>query len=456
MKNVILRSLALAIGVVGFMSSQANAQEAAVSDSDSGKFTPMLNIEAHYALLDTTRKTAFDFPMQRFRAGAKYHQGNFSALGEVEFLGNSYGEYANGLPNSSSSLGQTVGIRQAYASYKAMNNENYGSGTFYLGRFIPTGANIYGNDFLNNTYSISGFYPEDGVMFEYSQKYGNLDLTAQLAVVNSMQVLLYSSGATLSQNTWLFSSRGGTVNFTGNSTYDGNGGGDFNSTVNADSNAASNSLNKAYIATVSASTEVSQGTVEAVGAYGIKNEAIGNTVINSNVSGSSSITARDLQYIEASVGYNYQKNLQFGLWYSLAMASAPRPASDMVNAGNTQFGTESGSSDNYSIAGVGIQGNSKMFGLTNILAKDDMFTFSGGAQTYMRRQTGRNSMSDGDAAKNDVVALTAGAGYKQNKFYTELDAAWLTASNSVFRNNGNNNLTSTMGVVYAVVGVQVN
>lgn len=320
MKKFILRSFALATVVAGFVCHSANAQEAAAADSDALKFTPSMKVAMRYTLLDSTRKSNFDFLSQKLTLGGKISQGAFKAVGEANFRGNNYGEYAGG---SQATGGQSVGVTKAYIAYDFYKNDANGNLGVTLGRFAPDMVTQYGNDAITGWFSLSGFFPEDGLMLTYTGKPGGVDLTAQFAVVNSMQLWLYS-GATVGPKTWGFEMWGSGSALKGDTSFNGNGG----ATSDA-SNSSSNTAEKAYIAFVSANIEAGAGKVELAADYGMKNNAVQSPgtaagvsadctttpgTCTAVVSAASGATSRDVQYYEASAGYNYQDNLKLGAW----------------------------------------------------------------------------------------------------------------------------------------------
>ncbi|MES2614843.1 MAG: hypothetical protein V4591_05460, partial [Bdellovibrionota bacterium] len=340
MKKVILRSLSLATVVVGFTSLSARADDA---DTDAGKFTPTMELQARYVLTDSTRKTSLDFLSQRFRMGGKYKQGNFTAVGEAEFEGNKYGEYANQTEQNSDG-GQSVGVRKAYVGYD-LYKEDGSTVNLKLGRFVPAGANQYGDDAMTSWFGISGYLPADGVMLSYAGKLGGVALEAQLSIVNNMSLWVYgdkifnnNAGVELGDSkTWGFSMNGPSAAFTGGNTFNGNGGGSFNS----ESANTSNTSDKAYVANVSAGIPAGEGTVEVDVSYMMKNNAIGGTVTSSLTSNvgttSSTILAQDIQYTEDSIGYNYKDKLMAGVWGSMLTTGESKFMTDDANGGASQF-----------------------------------------------------------------------------------------------------------------------
>ena len=460
MKKIVLRSLTLAAVLAGFMSNSAFADDSAAmqgSAADSSKFTPTMYISISYALIDSTRKTSLDFMSQYLYLGGQFTDGALTAVGQVAFYGNSYGQ--SSISNSPSSTGQGVGIRQAYVGYDVYKNDSNGTLNVKLGRFIPQGAKAYGSDAQAYWYGMSGYFPEDGVMLGYEGKLANIDLNAQLSVVNGMQLYLYSDSGVASYghpanaNAWTFDMAGPIAAFAGSSNFNRNSGGDFGPGA-----ASSNTSDKAYIASVSGSMDAGRnGKVEAVLTYGLKNNSIANTVVNANTAGTrSSIIANDVQYTEDSVGYDYKDGqLKAGLWYSRASLGDNKTMSD-TNGGATSFTEDSSTPKNdYSVVGFGAQGNSALFGMTNVFTQGGMLTYAAGVSGYMHRQSGTGAMSDSNAAKNDVTMLSLAGGFTKGKLSTELNYSHFMASNDVFLNRGENNLTNAADVVYLAAAINL-
>lgn len=450
MKKIALRSLTLASIVAGFVSNSAFAEDAAAAPTAS-KFTPTLRVAMRYVLLDSTRKTNFDFLNQDVRIGAKYSDGALTAAARVRFLGNNYGQHATS--NADSTGGQGAGVDTAYIGYDLYKNDDIGTVNFTIGRFFPNGANSYGDDAQTYWFAMSGYFAEDGVALTYSGKPGGVDLTAQLAVVNSMQLYLFKSSTIPGQpgNVWGFSTGGSSSSFRGGSTFNYNGGGDFNNAAST-----SNTSDKAFIGSVLANVEAGPGTVEVALSYGVKNNSIGNTVTNSATApAASTIVANDVQYTEDSIGYNYKDQLKAGVWYSLAMIGVDKNMTD-ANGGATQFAENNGTAENkYSVAGLGIQGDSSLFGMTDVFTKGGLLTYAAGATAFMHRQSGTGAVSDSDAAKNDVTLVSVGGGYTKGKFSTELNVSHFISENNVFLNQGGNAGTDSADFIYLVAGVSL-
>lgn len=464
MKKLVLRSFAFATVVAGCISTSVFAQDAAApaANADAGKFTPSMSVQARYILSDSTRKTGFDFMSQQLRLGGKYTLGAFSVVGQADFRGNNYGDYANGAGSSVGS--QSAGVRQAYIGYDFAKSDN-GAANVKLGRFIPNMVNQYGDDAMTGWFALSGYFPEDGVQLQYTGKIGSIDLTAQLSVVNSMQLWLFNGSApSPDSNVRLFSMTGSGSAFKGGSSFNGNGGGAFGN----DSNYSSNSSDKAYIAFLGANVDLgNNNTLELAADYGTKmndvdsaggdatqtpgsctTNADGTQTCTSVTLTPNPATARDVQYMEASAGFNHQDMIKLGAWYSEALVGRHKTLTD-DNGGATSFGNDYGNPDDFRIAGIGVQGNSKLWGMTDVLAKDGLVTFAAGAQMFMHRWGG---LSDSDAAKNDVTMVSVGAGYTKGGFYTELNASYFTSENDVFANSGHNNYTNNAQQVYLVTG----
>ncbi len=440
MKKFLLRAFTL-VAVVGGMNSTF-AEEAASKNADTPKFDPILRVRGRAALFDSTRKTNFDFFDQDIRLGARYSQSLFTAVAEAEFTGNSLG--------TSPDVGQGVSVRKAYVGLNVFQNDNSKIDVM-VGRFIPIGANTYGNEAITGHFSISGFLPEDGGLAQYTGDFKGIRLKAQAAIASALPIWLFNGDAVpgTAGLTSSFSMSGSSSYFYGGSSF-GSG---------------SNTDTKAYLGNVSVNADVGPGKLEAVVAYAHQaNDVLtaSSTATGSacTVSGSAitcattASTARNVDYVEASVGYGMDDNLKYGLWFSKADLGETKTNAE-PNGGAKTFGNGNGLSDQFSIAGIGVQANSKLIGMTNLLQKDDMLTAGAGVQIFMHRQTGTSAISDSNAAKNDVTQLSVGTGYAKGAFSTELNYSRFMASNSVFQNQGQNNYVASADHVYLVVAVSL-
>jgi len=451
MKRNILRScLVLAAFATGLTSYSAYAATAQAT-STGGKFTPSFYVQGRYALVDSTRKTYLDFMTQTFRMGAMYQQARVTAVGQVEFRGNTYSE---GPTSNSTSGGQGTAIRQAYVGYDLYKDAGTGTLTVNMGRFIPLNASQYGNDAITGMYNISGYSPEDGVMVQYAAMMGGLNLTAQFTLADNLPIYLYAPTGLRSNadsRVWTFGMGGDSAAFT--SDYNNNGGGPFASNGSGTSGSSATS-DKAYIGGIQGSTGAGAGKFEFALSYAHK----GNNIVGTSGSGTSATAfERDTQYADISLGYNYRDAFKAGLWYSLTQLGQIGTYNDN-NGAAAQFTRDaSAPKDNYTVAGLGLQGDSSLHGLTDVWGRGGLLTYGAGVETFMHRQSDGSGatagLSDSDASKNDVYLFTIGGGYKKNIFSTQLNYSYFISQNNVFSNQAQNHTTDSAHLVYLMTSV---
>jgi len=195
MNKQILRSLAFVSAIVGSSSVFANQEEASKLDVKA-------MARAKYSLLDSTRKSSFDFFDQRVDFGFNYTQGMFSAEFMAEFKGNTNGQGAT----SQTGSGNNAGVKTATINANFVKTETTEL-TAGIGRYTASSASYYGNDAITSTWSLSGFDPADGIFVNYAQKIGGGDIAAQLGVVNAMTAFVYggwTKPAGTPSNVWFF------------------------------------------------------------------------------------------------------------------------------------------------------------------------------------------------------------------------------------------------------------
>ncbi len=460
MKNFAFRSLSLLCVVAGLVSLSAQAEQVApiaaaptTKDADAAKIQPTAYVLGRYALYDTTRKSNFDFVKQVFRLGVNYSQGMFYASGEAEFEGNTNGQ--GPVDNSSSTAtGGSTSVRQAFIGANFLESEQMSLGVT-LGRFIPVGANMYGNDAITGQYSLSGFMPLDGVMLQFAGNHSFGHLSAQFAVVNNIPVWAYSTSTAPAGAPVLPSSSNKVPKafffpVTSGSSSIAAAGNGFST--------PSTTSRKGYVGNVSAIIDVGPGKLEGVVAAASQSRAV-----LSQPTSTSAATARDVNYVEASLGYNYQNTIKGGMWFSYLDLSDIYSNGSDNNGGSPTFalpgrtGTPTAAGlatinprDQYTQFGLGLQGNSKFLGMTNILAKDDALTAAFGFQQFMHRQNGGiGGMTSSDAKNSDVSMLSTGIGYVKGPVNFELNYAYFFSSSSdVFLNEGQNSYTNTAHTAY--------
>lgn len=416
MKKVTLRSLALTLAAFGLADGVALA--AAEKDHMPPKVDMGMMIRGRYSLWDSTRKTNFDFFSQTARLNARYTDGMFSGFLEGEFFGNATGTH----PASSDS----IGVRQAWMNLNFVDSDDHTVGVTF-GRFMPTSADTYGNDALTSQWSTSGFQSPDGLMVHYKGHFGFGSLNAQLAMTNGLPLYVYDSGTITGTTNWLFDLTGSTLTLAAGETF----------------GMKSRSESKAYIANVSSDIELNNSSsLEVVVAYGMQKDSPLATVGTTDF-------ARDVGYLEASVGYNYEKNFKAGVWYTMANLGETKSSSAPSGAPSYDT-TVSTRKDTYTQIGLGAQGNSKLWGVSDLLQNDDMLVYGAGVQMFQHRQTGAGALSDSDAGKNDVTMFTLGGGYAKGLASVELNYAYFTAENKVFFKTDRTDYDTSAHALYLV------
>lgn len=425
MKKVTLRSLALTLAAFGMADGVALAapaeKEHMVPKVDMG-----MMIRGRYSLFDSTRKTNFDFFSQTARLNARYTDGMFSGFLEGEFFGNGNGTH----PAASDS----IGVRQAWMNMNFMSNEDHTVGVTF-GRFMPTSADTYGNDALTGQWSTSGFQSTDGLMVHYRGAFSFGSLAAQVAMTNGLPIYLFTGKNISGTNDWNFDLTGSSLTFGPSETF----------------GMKSHSQSKAYVANVAGDIDLSSSTsIEFVVAYGMQKDspvALNDIVSTPPVAAD---TARDLNYLEASVGYNYEKNFKAGVWYTMANLGETKGTTTLGSASPSYDMTVSSTKDTVTQIGLGMQGNSRLWGMTDLMQNDDMLVYGAGAQMFQRRQSGGGATPDSDAEKSDVTMFTVGGGYAKGLASVELNYAYFTAQNNVFFKQDRTGYDSSAHALYLV------
>jgi len=411
-------------------------------------------IVARLSLLDTTRQNNLDMTSQVLRLNGKYTHDKFMGIFELGINGNDRApsDLAQSVNTTSETVAvggtpNQVGIRKAevqYALFMDKTDAGMHSLSLGMGRFRPGGADTYGGDTVTGafSYTTSGYSSEDGIRLLYNNSalaFGSLN--AAVAYSTAMPISLFWGKASGDDaKIEMFSPVGGNA-----PSISGKG------QVFQTSNATGISDSRAIVVNLGGTFHAGPGDVEVKAYYGTQaNAIVGYTAAAADRSTPAVYAARDIAYYELSGGYNLQNNLKAGFWYTSGEFSKVKiqdPTTAATAGRKLSYNPGSGPSDNYVQAGLGVNGNSKFWGMGHLATENDMLTFGAAYQLYMHRQSGDGARAAGDSAKNDVKLINLAAGYAMDKFRTELNFNFFTASNKVFP-KGSGGTSTSMNNIY--------
>jgi hypothetical protein len=268
----------------------------------------------------------------------------------------------------------------------------------------------------------------DGVYAKQALSFGDIKIEASGGVYNSLRSMAYSA-----EYLDVLSTKGTMVNTSWNKP------------------------EKAFIGHVS----VAMDAVKAQVWYGHeKNAIIGaaykttqgtNDAADKTEIKDSGLTVADLTHIEASLGFD-RDNYGFGVFLEQNVIGARSSAALAMDeekeptTGKLTVGAETAKEKSVLVYGTGANLNSKEFGVTNIFAQDDAFTFGVSATTTQVREDG---VSVANQKNNDQRDISASVSYALNG----LDLALVYAHNT---SNNRQNADSKGKPVHAAQQLYVN
>jgi hypothetical protein len=146
--------------------------------------------------------------------------------------------------------------------------------------------------------------------------------------------------------------------------------------------------------------------------------------------------------------------LKAGAWYqSVFLGDTQTADATAIKTNNYAFADKSATtddSDTITTYGVGVAGNSKLFGFSGFIEEGDAFTYG---LTY-QNASGQNYTigTDSLSVKNTLTALALG--YQQGPFGLEMNYAMLASDQKIYADNqGKANASSRANILYLVATV---
>jgi len=402
------------IALLAVVAVQANAfADGEKTDKELQKSViPYGLIQAYSNLADTQSAGNPEFQLANVRFGLKVSEGITRAQFETQIFGNVGPEISatNGING--------VSIRRADVGLALPSNT-----TFSLGRTRLGGADAWGMD---ATITVDQFSWMDGASVVQKLSLGGKDeLSLSLGLGNSMG---FPGG------------RDSRV---------------FGKTLKTDRG-------------VIAGTRVSYQGVVAAAFFGMEKnqvqqepgasepvyDAEGTKSTTTFVKTERKITARDVSHFEGSLGYN-RDNWALGGWYQSIVRSKLNVVTSVSKGkfettaavAEPKFGVKASNKTTDVTLGFGLNGDSQLFGVGNLLQKGDLITYGFSTSQVSKRD---DSIADSDESKQDQTQFVMGAGYAAGGFQVELGHELSTANDKVFTDKNGNSVNKSSNRTYLV------
>lgn len=382
----------------------ANAQ----SPTDAANFTTNLKVFSKYSLMDSTRKNTMDSVDGTARFGLKYRYKNASAVLSVQ--GATSGAFV---------------VRNAHLGLDlvAMDPATI---TFVMGRYRFVASSVYGPadgiaaEVATNLDNASSSAASDGLVLKYAGKFEFGKLGLQAGYVNNIVVMQSKvSGGELSYGRALDTS-----------------------VYNFASAPASQSRGMQLVA--SGDINAGDGVVEARLGYGAQAKA--TTAVSSGV-----YTVRDVSSLEASAGYDYKGQIKGGVWFQTVTLGKKQQSESNKSNEYTFKDVANSKEETITSIGVGASGDSKLFGLSGMLADGDALTYGVAFQNSdgtLASGGGSYGVASFTDVKLQVNTFNVGIGYVQGPLALELNYLMSSANYAVYTNNDGELKEKTSSSVY--------
>ena len=414
--------------------SAAAATPPADSPIDFSHFTFRLNLTGRYSFADSTRKEANDLWGQTGRFGLNYAYKNVTGTFEAQA-----GDTANA-PTATVTPPSNQADTKGGENYFAIRRANLGlmlyntdplTLTFFIGRDRLSGSAVYAPDATKNNTSTnianqSSYANEDGISVQYKGKYNFGTTTASVGYYKNIGVTVKASGA--NPITQL-------------------------SVSQADSKFGAQTLTDSRAYAIALASDINSGSdakIEARAFYANQAYApISEVPVASP--GPTPFQARDLQDIEASLGYNYKAGLvKGGVWYQNAILGRTQVSTAYTTNDINYVNGAADDSQNIRTLGAGFNVNSKVFGVTGLLFDGDNLTFAGSIEDVSGQLIAGNSptgalcnagATGGSTAACHLTAIdqvNLGVGYQQEAYTLELNYFYTQANANIYAGNSAN------------------
>ena len=409
----------------------------AESATDAANFSPRLKLQSRYSFTDSYRKNELDLITATARFGLNYRYKNVFGTLEVQA-----GSPTEGFTNTSSESVTTTNGRESVFDVRRANigldlyKSDPATVSFVIGRDRIVASLVYAPDALTqilatNLDNVSSLTSSDGLGLKYAGKFDFGMINFGIGAYNNIAVATQSTGSGWFGNTSLVQ-----------------GDNSFNSSPKTQS--------RAIQANLGADINAGDGIVEARVGYGSQSNAVNKITATSTTDATTLVTTYtntykvfDVTNTEVSLGYNYMNAaLKGGVWYQ-SVTTSKSQTGVLGASNNIDNYTASTTDDSQTIntVGVGVTGNSKLWGMSDLLGSGDALTYALGYQNSTGLLVSGGGGTTGVTKFTNSTLTTdlynVGLGYMQEKFSLEFNYAMINASKEIYTNNdGKQNQTS--------------
>lgn len=363
-----LKALAL-VSCLSLPAVVAQAADGGTEAFSPSNFALHMKVTGRYMLLDSSQNQPFDFVFNTARLGLTYNYKNVASV--LEFQAASPAKMDTAAPTETAyNKSNALMVRQAHVDVSFLQN-SVSTLTIVVGRDRIAGSKIYSTDAISavslNFDNASSTLGEDGVGLRYVGKYSFGKVLAGVGYYTN-------AGFTLPQDAgktpFIVTNSLQQINFAygyGNQSW---------------------TASRAMLGYLGFDLKAGKGSIELRALYANQpNVPISNT--NATTVAAGMYRSRDADNMEFSANYIIP-GFMGGAWYSL-MNLGQMEASNAANSNDVSYVPIAGAmyqSQMVSTFGVGFQGDSSVFGVTDMIESGDAWNYGAGYQKVAGYQYG--------------------------------------------------------------------
>lgn len=433
-----LKAMSL-VSLIAIPSASAFAADAS-SPTDLSNFSPRLTLRGRYAFTDSTQKNSMAAFGQIARFGLTYAYKNIGGVLEVQ-AGDNISGYdtpatVGGPSTTSTQPGQNLFIvRRALATLDFVKMKE-ATVTFAIGRDRLDGSVIYAPDAFKNLigtnfHNAPAASNEDGIAFKYMGQFDFGNLWAGIGYYSGAGFSMLSGGSATVPTSSAAAALGTFSPFS-------------NQAVGAQDTAFhglvqdtpyTHSKSRALVGWVGTDINVQDtDRVEARFLYGYQPGAIiGNSSLVNLVS-TGTVVARDINDVEASLGYNHKDLIKGGVWFQYMGLGGEQTSTGATNNEIT-YAPANADTQTITTYGIGFTGNSKLFDLRDMVVEGDGMTFG---LAYQAVAGEKYSFDSSPNTAENMSQITVAAGYNVGPYTLDLNYLYMTAQDNIYRTSSSN------------------
>lgn len=416
------------VAAAGDIVPNSSGEATTVTPLDPSNFRYRLNLQGRFAFSDSTMKNNMAMFYQVLRFGLDYNYKNAGAVLELQ----------TGQADAGNPAVNNTSVRRALVTYDFVKMKEAVI-TFAIGRDRLAGSVLYAPDAVRylvatnfeNAFQTSG---EDGVSAKYFGKFDFGDIWGGIGYYNNAGFSLLSGGTATTTRALAGTLIGSVTPFTNVSL--GNADMSFHGTQTVPTTATGSRALVGYVATNLLVRDTDQ--IEARFLYGWQPKApiVLGTAVTAPIGG---YVARDINDLEASLGYNYcHGDFRGGVWFQYTGLGGQQ-LSTGLNGNEVTYAPADSDTQSITTFGVGFTGTTNPFNLKDMIVQGDTITY-GAAYQWVAGEKYSNTLGTVTPFVDTQESLShyaINAGYAMGAYTLDLNFLYMTSQDPIYRNGSN-------------------